>query len=113
MSILEYKGYTGSIEFSKEDKCLYGRVLGMPDNLISYEGNTADELYDDFKASIETYLDFCKRQGIKPQKSYTGNLNIRIPADIHYRIAMLASRNGTTINALVRDSLEKSLQLPY
>ena len=27
MSILNYKGYTGSVEFSQEDNCLYGKFL--------------------------------------------------------------------------------------
>ena len=40
MNRLEYKGYYGSIEYSAEDSCLYGKVLGMPKDLISYEGNT-------------------------------------------------------------------------
>jgi len=111
--MLEYKGYTGSIEFSQEDNCLYGQVQGMPDNLISYEGTTASELYEDFKEAIETYLDYCKRKGIKPRKSYSGTLNIRIPAEIHYRIALIANQTGTTINAVVRDSLEKRLQLVH
>ena len=28
MKHLEYKGYTGTIEYSKEDKLLYGKVIG-------------------------------------------------------------------------------------
>ena len=26
---LEYKGYFGSIEFSNEDNCFYGKILGI------------------------------------------------------------------------------------
>ncbi len=37
MKNLEYKGYTGNIEYSKEDDLLYGKVLGIR-GLISYEG---------------------------------------------------------------------------
>ena len=69
---LEYKGYYGSIEYSQEDDCLFGKVLGMPDNLISYEGNTAAELFTDFKEAIDTYLVYCQRNGIKPRKGYIG-----------------------------------------
>ena len=29
MDYLKYKGYIGSIEYSKEDKCFFGKVLGM------------------------------------------------------------------------------------
>ena len=110
MDKLEYKGYYGSIEYSKEDDCLFGRVLGMPNNLISYEGNTANELYADFKDAIESYLDYCKRTGIKPRKSYNGVLNIRIPSKIHSRIAIYAENHGTSINAFIRESIEQKLE---
>jgi predicted HicB family RNase H-like nuclease len=110
MERLEYKGYYGSIEYSKDDDCLFGKVLGMPDNLISYEGNTATELYADFKEAIDSYLDYCKELGIKPRKSYNGVLNIRIPSEIHGRIAMIAENSGTTINAFIRESIERRLE---
>ena len=113
MDKLEYKGYHGSIEYSKEDNCLFGKVLGMPNNLISYEGNTAAELYTDFKDSIDTYLDYCQRTGIKPRKSYNGVLNIRIPSEIHGRIAMYAENSGTSINAFIRDSIERRLECAH
>jgi hypothetical protein len=29
MDFLEYKGYKGSVEYSKEDNCLFGKVQGM------------------------------------------------------------------------------------
>lgn len=29
MDYLEYKGYKGSIEYSKEDDCLFGKVQGL------------------------------------------------------------------------------------
>ena len=40
MDYLEYKGYKGSVEYSKADNCLCGKVLGMSKDLILYEGNT-------------------------------------------------------------------------
>jgi len=111
MNKLEYKGYYGSIEYSKEDDCLFGKVMGMPNNLISYEGNTATELYTDFKDSIDTYLDYYHRNGIKPHKGYNGVLNIRIPSEIHSRIAMYADNHGTSINSIIRDSIERRLEM--
>ena len=109
MDRLEYKGYYGSIEYSKEDDCLYGKVMGMPNNLISYEGITATELYHDFKEAIDAYLDYCHSKGIKPQKGYNGVLNIRIPSQMHNRIAVYAESQGTSINSFIRDSIEKRL----
>ena len=111
MNKLEYKGYYGSIEYSKEDDCLFGKVLGLPDNLILYEGYTASELYSDFKNAIDTYLDCCQRNGLKPRKSYNGVLNIRIPSEVHSRIAMYVENHGTSINSFIRDSIEKRLEV--
>ena len=111
MDKLEYKGYFGTIEFSKDDNCLFGKVMGMPQNAICYEGITAAELYDDFKTAIDDYLDYCHINGIKPRKSYSGVLNVRIPANIHAKIAILADSTGKTINAIIKESIEKRLEI--
>ncbi|GHT10331.1 antitoxin HicB [Bacteroidia bacterium] len=110
MDKLEYKGYYGSIEYSKEDNCLFGKVIGIPKNLISYEGETAAELYEDFKEVIDYYLNSCDSKGIKPHKSYSGTLNLRMPPEIHCRIAMIAEKKGTSINSFIINSIENQLQ---
>ena len=110
MNRLKYKGYYGSIEYSAEDNCLCGKVLGMPKDLISYEGNTASELYEDFKGAVDDYLQLCENSGRKPHKSYSGTLNIRIPQDIHCTVAMVAANKGTSINSFILNSIEKELQ---
>ena len=62
MDYLEYKGYKGSVEYSKEDNCLVGKVQGMSKALILYEGQTLDELRKDFEAGIDDYLRMsCRR----------------------------------------------------
>ena len=65
MKYLEYKGYTGSIEYSPQDSLLYGKVLGIK-GLISYEGETGKHLEEDFKEAVDTYLAHCKEKGISP-----------------------------------------------
>lgn len=52
---IEYKGYTGSIEFSESDGLFFGKVLGIR-SLISYEGTNADELVADFHGAVDDYL---------------------------------------------------------
>jgi len=68
MESLKYKGYSGSIEYSKADNCLHGKVIGLDKGTcITYEGDTALELYEDFKGAIDDYLDYCKDKGIQPK----------------------------------------------
>ena len=57
MDNLEYKGYFGSVEYSKDDNCLIGKVLGMNKDSITYEGNDINELRADFEAGIDSYLE--------------------------------------------------------
>jgi predicted HicB family RNase H-like nuclease len=112
MEKLEHKGYFGTIEYSKADNCLYGKVIGLnKETCITYEGETAAELYEDFKGAIDDYLEYCSESGIKPKKSYNGVLNIRIPSEIHSRAAMYAENHGTSINAFIRDSIERRLEM--
>jgi predicted HicB family RNase H-like nuclease len=109
MDKLEYKGYYGSVEYSKDDNCLVGKVLGITKACILYEGNTLEELETDFKAGIDSYLESCKELGVKPCKAYNGVLNVRIPAEIHSQIAAIADETGISINAFIRDSIEQRL----
>lgn len=53
---LHYKGFSGSVEYSKEDDCLFGKVTNIDNGLISYEGRTLTELRYDFEQSIEFHL---------------------------------------------------------
>ncbi len=108
MNTLNYKGYIGSIEASEEDNCLYGRVLDLPhDTEITYEGQTIAELKTDFQGAVDDYLTYCTEQGIEPQKSYKGVLNVRISPETHNRIAVLASKAGISINAFIRQALDR------
>lgn len=36
-SLLSYKNYNGTVEYSKEDRCLFGKAIGLK-SLLSYEG---------------------------------------------------------------------------
>lgn len=113
MDNLEYKGYKGSVEYSKADNCLFGKVLGMSKDLILYEGNTINDLRADFEAGIENYLAGCLADGVEARKPYSGTLNIRISPDIHSKIAMLAQEAGTTINSYIKSALENQLKVAH
>ena len=53
---LKYKGYIGSVEFSKEDAVLHGKIIGIND-LVTYEANCVVELKKAFIDSVEDYLE--------------------------------------------------------
>lgn len=107
---LRYKGFIGSIEYSEPDNILYGKVLGVNRLLISYEGKDVDELKKDFQDGIDHYLSVCEEDGIKPQKSFTGAFNVRIPSDMHGQAVIKAQELGINLNAFVKSAIEDKLQ---
>jgi len=62
---LSHNGYTGSVEVSFEDNCLHGRVLFI-DDLITYEGATAEELLVSFNAAVDHYITTARKPGSLP-----------------------------------------------
>ena len=108
MKNLEYKGYTGSIEYSKEDDLLYGKVLGIK-GLISYEGKTGQDLESDFKEAIDTYLSDCKQAGIAPEKPFKGSFNVRISPKLHQKAALLAMEDKMSLNNFVLESIRERI----
>ena len=105
MGTLKYKGYSGTVEYSEEDNCLFGKVIGMNKNIITYEGKTVEDLKADFVSGIDLYLDSCKDRGVKPQKPFSGTLNIRIPSEVHSQLALKSQLTGRSINAIIKDVL--------
>lgn len=106
MKYLEYKGYTGSIEYSPDDNLLYGKVLGIR-GLISYEGDTGKALAADFREAINAYLADCKAEGKTPEKPFKGSFNVRIPARLHQKAALLAMEAKTSLNSFVAEAIRE------
>ncbi len=105
MGNLKYKGYVGSVDYSEQDNVLFGKVLGMSKDAITYEGQTLDELKADFEAGVDHYLETCRANGVAPRKAYSGTLNIRISPDIHGQLATLAQKLGTSINSVIKTAI--------
>ena len=85
--LLSYKNYNGTVEFSKEDNCLFGKVIGIK-SLISYEGASVKELEQDFHNAVDEYLEDCKERNIEPEQPYKGTFNVRISPELHRTIAI-------------------------
>jgi predicted HicB family RNase H-like nuclease len=91
---LEYKGYLGTVEYSADDNLLCGEVIGIGKGLILYHGQTLDNLKRDFEYAIDHYLSCCEQEGKEPLRSSYGDINIKIPPDLHKKLQMYSkSRN--------------------
>jgi predicted HicB family RNase H-like nuclease len=105
---MEYKGYTGKVEYDDEAGIFYGEVVGLMD-VVTFRGSSVKELKKSFKESIDDYLNFCKRMGKTPDVPASGRLILRIPAEIHSRAAVIARTEGRSLNTWVTDAVREKL----
>lgn len=105
-NVMEYKGYYGSVAFSGEDGVLFGAILGITDS-ISYDGQSVSELQVNFHEAVEDYLALCKESGKEPERAYRGTFNVRIPPDLHKKVAVRAVAAGETLNKAVEHAIEQ------
>ena len=106
--VLTYKGFIGSVHFSAEDKVFHGKIEGI-DDLVTFEGQSVDELLKAFHEEVDDYIKLCKEIGKEPTRSYKGSFNVRISPETHRKIVEKATRMGLSLNQLVQKAIEKEL----
>ena len=68
MSMMEYKGYYGTVTYDDEAGIFFGRVNNLPKDGITFEGKSVEELRTAFRESIDDYLSWYKEGGATPDK---------------------------------------------
>jgi predicted HicB family RNase H-like nuclease len=106
--VIKYKGFIGSVHYASEDRIFYGKVEGIKD-LISFEGSTVDELEKGFKYMVDEHIRDCEKNNTPVEKSYKGNLNIRLSPELHKKAAYNASIRGISLNQYINDAIKKEI----
>jgi len=103
---MEYKGYYAQVIFDENDNVFHGEVINLRD-VITFEGETVDELRQAFQNSVDDYLEFCAERGENPEKPYSGKFVVRVNPELHKRVAVEARKRGVSINSLVGEALSR------
>ena len=103
---MNYKEYLEHVTYDSEAKMFHGEVLGLKD-VITFVGTNVKELEKAFKDSINDYLAWCKERGEKPEKTFSGNLRIRIEPNLHAKLAQEASLHNVSLNKFIVEKLNK------
>lgn len=102
--LLTHNGYSGTIEYDLESRCLFGKVLYIND-LIVYQGVDLDELEQSFFSAVDDYLETCEETGKSPNKPFSGSFNVRVSPDLHKKLCIKAFKQGLTMNAAVSEAV--------
>ena len=104
MNVMTVDGYNAKIEYDPEIDMFRGEILGLTGG-ADFFGKTPKELRSEFKKSLIIFLEVCKEKGIEPRRSYSGKFNLRIPPELHERLALAAQAEGKSINTLAQEAL--------
>lgn len=72
MNTMNHGGYTARITFDERDNLFVGRILGLR-SIISFHGETVEELREEFAAAVQDYLQDCKELGVAPEEPASGS----------------------------------------
>lgn len=103
--VMRYKGYWAKVRYSDEDECFWGKIEGLKNSLILFEGETVKDLKKDFKEAIDSYLQTCKETNTKPEKQCKGSLNVRLGVDLHNKAKIKSIEKNISINELIKDAV--------
>lgn len=107
--MMNYKGYVGSVEYDDENRVFTGTVINTR-TVITFHGSSVDELEKEFRASVDDYLQWCREDGIEPEKPYSGKFNVRFSPELHRRAALGAKRLGISLNSFMERAVEDELK---
>ena len=106
MNMMTVDGYQAKIEYDAELDMFRGEILGLSGGADFY-GRNPKELRSEFRKSLQVFLEVCQEKGIDPRRSYSGKFNLRIPPELHERLAIAAQAEGKSINALAQEALQQ------
>lgn len=109
MKPLTHKGYSAIVEFDSEDEIFVGRVVGLND-VVGFHGESVAELKAAFAEALDDYLETCAAIGKVPEKAYSGNVMIRVPAELHSAMARAAELAGKSLNQWGEEVMEKAVR---
>ena len=83
MKTMTYKGYTAEIIYSDEDGFFVGHVVSIGDDIVSFHGDTDEELQDAFEGVLDHYLEVKGRPENPPQKHFAWRFLARLRQAFH------------------------------
>ncbi|MBI3461475.1 MAG: type II toxin-antitoxin system HicB family antitoxin [Planctomycetes bacterium] len=105
--MMEYKGYVGQVEFDDDAGIFHGEVANTRD-VITFQGETVEELRKAFRDSVDDYLAFCDSRGESPDKPFSGQFVTRISPELHRKLNAAASLAKQSLNSWVAEQLDKA-----
>jgi predicted HicB family RNase H-like nuclease len=106
MGTMTLDGYVAVVTLDADADIFHGEVVNTRD-VLTFQGRSPEELRQAFRDTLDDYFAWCRERGKTPDRPYSGTLSLRIGPELHRRAALAAARRGRTLNAFIKDQIEK------
>lgn len=106
--MMEYKGYLARVEYDDLANIFHGEVINTRD-VITFQGESANELRQALAESVEDYLAFCAERGEEPDEPFSGRFTIRLSAEQHRMVVLAAEKAGKDVASWAAEVLEHAV----
>lgn len=103
--MMEYKGYRAAVTFDDDTGAFFGTVVDTRD-VITFEGDSVEQLRREFKFSVDDYLDACREWGRDPDKPYSGEILFKVSSNVHRTADAAARSEGKTLEDWLAETVE-------
>ena len=107
--MMSYRGYKGYFEYDEKADIFHGQIIGIRD-VITFQGRSIDDLKAALKDSINDYLEMCEQEEKSPDKPFSGKFSLRLPPEVHSKVAQAAASSHKSINSWITDVVENNLE---
>ena len=96
--------YTYSVEWSEEDRLHIARCLEFPS--LAAHGKTAAKALEEIQKVVGEAITWMREDNEEiPEpfglKKYKGNLTLRVPSEIHRKLAIRSAEEGVSVNQYI------------
>lgn len=107
MNSMSLDGYQAVVTLDEDAAIFHGEIVNTRD-VLTFQGRSLDELREAFRETLDDYVSWCAERGKEPERPYSGAVSVELGPDLHRRAAVTAARNGTTLDAFIRDQVERA-----
>lgn len=108
MGTMTRDGYVAVVSLDEEAGLFHGEIVNTRD-VLTFQGRSLDELREAFNDTLDDYAAWCAERGRTPERPYSGAVTLDLGPDLHRRLSVTAARLGITLDAFVRDQVERAV----
>ncbi len=102
--------YSYNVAWSEADEAFIGRVAEFPS--LAAHGGTQEKALREIRTVVGYVLEDLADVGAPipvplGKRNFSGKLNLRMPKELHCRLALESEMQGVSLNALINSKLER------